>query len=77
MSIFITAFIWGTGISLGLCVGLAAWTWLRPLVGSKDEWMTVKEYNRMSIEALEERNRLTYLQIAATERIANAAEAVR
>ncbi len=57
---FITAFLWGTGLSLGMCVGLVVWAWLRPIVlGDRKDRITLREFNQKTLEALEARNDLT------------------
>ncbi len=72
---FITAFLWGAGISLGLCVGLAAWLLIRPVVTrDKEDWSTIREYNRQSLVALYERNGMTSEMNEYLDRIANALE---
>ena len=70
---FFSGLLWGTGISLGLCVGLVAWALLRTgleVIGyiPRDN-ETSLSIHRKSLQCLQERNRLTILQIAALERI--------
>ena len=66
---FVTAFLWGTGISLGFCVGLVAWSLLRPLVIGK-EFDTMKALHIESNELLKRRNALTEDMIAQVTWIA-------
>lgn len=71
---FITALLWGTGLSLGMCVGLVAWAWLRPwITGEKQRDDAAFTYNVAVLEALQERNRLTVELINEVERIADTA----
>ena len=74
MSTFVESFLWGTGLSLGLCVGLVAWAFLRhgvhKVLGIDDQWETQREYNRESLDCLKERNRLTVVTNEIIERIA-------
>lgn len=60
---FIDAFLWGTGLSLGICVGLVAWMCLRTAVsrvlGITEQWVTSVDLQRQSLAALVERNLLT------------------
>ncbi len=73
--VFVTAFLWGTALSLGLCVGLAAWAFIRPrITGENNGLMTVHEVNRLSVEALHERNQLTVSLVEQVERIADGLE---
>lgn len=62
--VFITAFLWGVGISLGMCVGLVTWWLLRPLVNKDDAYLA----------ALQERNKLTVNTNEYLDRIADALE---
>lgn len=58
MMTFITAFLWGTGLSLGMCVGLVVWSYLRPwIAGEKAREDAQFEYNVAVLEALQERTR--------------------
>ena len=66
--VFVTAFLWGTGISLGMCVGLVAWAILRPMTPG---YGVVREVDRISLEALNERNRLTEETNKSIKRIAD------
>ena len=69
--IFLEAFLWGTGISLGMCVGLMTWGLIRPMTpGSR----VARSIDRKSIEALQERNILTIKTNVFLERTAKAAE---
>ncbi len=67
---FITAFLWGTGLSLGMCVGLVVWSWLRPLFTKRLDDAAFK-YNAEVLKLLQDRNRMTVAQVAALERIAD------
>ncbi len=71
---FITAFLWGTGLSLGMCVGLIVWSRLRPWITDEPDYASVRAFNKATLLALEERNRLTGSQVNALDRIAIAAE---
>jgi hypothetical protein len=66
--VFVTALLWGTGISLGLCVGMVTWAVLCPLV------VKHKELFDASLDALQERNRLTVEANEYRKRTAVAAE---
>ncbi len=65
----LTAFLWGTGLSLGMCVGLVAWSIYR-----QPERFASRQYERLCLRALQERNRLNGELIEQVERIADAAE---
>ena len=60
---FLESFLWGTGLSLGICVGLVAWAFLRTgvykLLGVTASLESNLQFNRESLAALQERNRLT------------------
>ena len=68
---FIDALLWGTGLSLGMCVGLVTLFYLRPLIvrSTDDPFLWC---NQASLEAIREMNTLTSLQIAVLRRIADA-----
>ena len=72
---FIESFLWGSGFSLGFCVGLVAWvflrTWANRVCGVADEHGTILECHRKSVEALEERNLMTVETNELIERIAD------
>jgi hypothetical protein len=76
--IFLEAFLWGTGLSLGMCVGLVAWVFLRTavnkLLGITEQLNKHVEIGVNSLLALQERNDLTISSNARLERIANAVE---
>lgn len=71
---FLTAFLWGTGLSLGLCVGLVAWVFLRTatykLLGITEDLQKHVEISVKSLAALYERNDLTVKTNEALELIA-------
>ena len=71
---FLRGFLWGTGVSLGLCVGLVVWiflrTWAHWIVGISDELRFRKEHDRKCLAALEERNQLSGQQIDVLRDIA-------
>jgi len=71
--VFIEAFLWGAGISLGMCVGLVAWALLRRVVTkpTDDEWQTT---NRLQLHSLQRRNSLTSDTNEYLKRIATALE---
>ena len=72
---FLTAFLWGTGLSLGLCVGLVAWAFLRPRISvSTSDWRLQHESNQLALNALLNRNRISEDMVDAVARIANAIE---
>ena len=75
---FVESFLWGAGFSLGICVGLVAWAFLRTasskILGLSQHWEQIEEINKASIAALEERNRLTEVTNDYMERIAAASE---
>ena len=60
---FVESFLWGSGFSLGTCVGLVAWvflrTWVNRICGVAEQWDTQVTFNEKSLNALEERNGLT------------------
>ena len=68
--IFVTALLWGAGISLGMCVGLVAWAFLRPLIA------TEKEVFDASLAAFIERNRLTVQTNVHLDRIGDSIEGI-
>lgn len=82
---FVTGFLWGAGLSLGLCVGLVAWVFLRTavyrLLGITGESEKHWEWNRTSVQLLHERNKLTHETNALLEdtvrELGNIAEALR
>ena len=72
---FISGLMWGTGLSLGICAGLVTWVFLREgvnrLLGvTSYERNTFRQFNKQSLEALSERNRLTCKTNALLERLA-------
>jgi hypothetical protein len=71
---FVNAFLWGTGLSLGLCVGLVAWLFLRTvsekILGIADHWSSSLQLQRESLAALTERNLLADETNGYVERIA-------
>ena len=76
--IFLTAFLWGTGLSLGLCVGLVAWVFLKAaaykILGIDVQWEMMRAYERECLGALQSRNDLTESTNVRLERIADAIE---
>lgn len=60
---FISGIMWGAGVSLGLCVGLVTWVFLRQatywLLGITIDSSEHRRFNRETLEALLERNALT------------------
>ncbi len=74
--IFLDGFLWGAGISLGFCVGLVAWLFLKTatywVLGVTEELKEDREFSAVTVRALLERNRLTKDTIDRLERIANA-----
>lgn len=60
---FVSGFLWGSGLSLGICVGLVAWVFLRTMAnkicGIADDWYRLQQYNKASLAALVARNELT------------------
>ncbi|HUT87894.1 MAG TPA: hypothetical protein VMY37_00215 [Thermoguttaceae bacterium] len=75
---FLEALLWGAGFSLGLCVGLVAWVFLRmgtyKLLGLASDRDTTEYFNRESLNALRTRNALTLTTNAQLRRIALAIE---
>jgi hypothetical protein len=75
---FLSGLLWGAGLSLGCCVGLVAWVFLRTLagwlLGHTEECSKLYELNLDSVAALRERNRLGAEQIWA---LRNLVEEVR
>ena len=71
---FISALQWGTGLSLGFCVGLVTWAIVRTkFFASRDD--TYLDVHRDSVDLLRERNRLTAEETNVfLERIAHALE---
>lgn len=71
---FIDAFLWGTGFSLGICVGLLTWLFLRTvsekILGIADHWSSSVQLQRDSLALLRERNSLTVETNEFAERIA-------
>jgi hypothetical protein len=71
---FVNAFLWGTGLSLGICVGLVAWMFLRTafgkVLGITEQWSSSLQLQRESLEALKLRNILTTETNEFVERIA-------
>ncbi len=61
---FLSGLMWGAGFSLGCCVGLLAWSWLRA-PGYRRMEDSQFEYNVASLEALLQMNRLTVTMINA------------
>jgi hypothetical protein len=57
---FVSGLLWGSGISLGFCVGLVTWAIVK---AGMDKVLgvsrTVRDINERSIAALERRNELT------------------
>jgi len=77
---FLSALAWGTGLSLGMCVGLVTWGLIRKTFGKAlDIVDTVSnlernhELSRRSVEALIKRNELTEETNLELKRIADAA----
>lgn len=66
---FCDGFLWGSGLSLGICAGSVAWLFLR--AGS--HWMLGiknKEHDSKALAALTERNDIGYQQLDALVSIA-------
>lgn len=63
MEEFIQASSWGTGLSLGFCVGLVTWMFLKEavnrLMGVSATRDDSRRFNLLTLDALQERNRLT------------------
>jgi len=63
MSIFVTGFLWGLGISLGAGIGLLVYILARDgltwVTGQADTIQDIRHVNRASLEALQSRNELT------------------
>lgn len=70
---FVDGFLWGSGLSLGIAVGLFVWIFLRTfankICGIANDWERLQKYNSKSLAALEERNRLTYMTNTWIEQI--------
>jgi len=57
---FVQGFLWGSGLSLGLCVGLVAWSFLADRLSERTgRWDSQLKLQRESLDALRERNELT------------------
>lgn len=71
---FLEAFLWGSGLSLGLCVGLVAWLFLKAavykLLGVDGHWEAMRNCERAGLAALLSRNELTVDANGFLERIA-------
>jgi len=71
---FVNALLWGTGLSLGICVGLLTWLFLRTasekILGIADHWSSSMQLQRDSVSLLRERNSLTVETNEFAERIA-------
>ena len=74
MEEFIQASSWGTGLSLGFCVGLVAWMFLKEavhwLMGVPAKLDDSRRINLLMLDSLQERNRLTEETNELLERIA-------
>lgn len=73
MTTFLTALLWGTGLSLGMCVGFITWAIFRRVI-LKASYDTHLAIQRESVELLQERNCLTVVTNKLVERIALACE---
>ena len=76
--IFLEAFLWGTGLSLGMCVGLVAWIFLKAaaykILGIAADLERHLQLGVASLAALESRNELTVETNEWMESIAHAME---
>lgn len=73
MTTFLTALVWGLGVSLGASVGFMVFVLLFGFYKDKTG-QRAKEINEESVAALKRRNELTGYQVAALERIADTME---
>lgn len=76
---FLTALVWGFGVTLGGSVGLMAFVLMNygfKRVAESESAKSIEHYHKLSQEALVERNMLTNRQIAVLERIAEANESM-
>ena len=71
LSVFLTAFIWGIGLSAGIIVGLIVWSFIKPVLPIDKKWLDVQE---RSLDALTERNDIGSRQLTELTRIANSIE---
>jgi len=71
---FISGLMWGAGLSLGICVGLVVWVFLREalygMLGITNRVNAAKQFNQETLAKLQERNDLTIQTIEALNRIA-------
>ena len=78
MEEFIQASSWGTGLSLGVCVGLVTWMFLKEavnrLMGVPAKLDDSRRINLLMLDSLQTRNRLTEETNELLERIAGAIE---
>ena len=76
---FLTALVWGFGVTLGGSVGLMAFVLMNygfKRVAESETAKSIEYYHKLSQEALVERNMLTKRQIAVLERLAEANESM-
>ncbi len=75
---FLESFLCGTGISLGICVGLVAWVCLREFLektlGREAFREEQKRYSEDTLAALQTRNDMTAATTAALSQSATAIE---
>jgi hypothetical protein len=72
---FISGLQWGTGLVLAFCGGGVAWLFLKPavyrLLGITEILSENRQFNRDTLEALMQRNRLTEVTNLQLRHIAN------
>lgn len=77
MATFLTALVWGLGVSVGASLGLMVFVLLfalsKPLMDTKAA-KAAREVHELSLAALNRRNELTEEQIATLRRIAETME---
>lgn len=77
---FVTAFIWGIGVSCGACGGLLLFAVLKALldrITGKAAYDTMLEYNRKVLAALIDRNEMTELMVEHLEHLGTIAESMK
>lgn len=75
---FLEAFLWGSGLSIGGCVGLVAWLFLKNAayiyLGVDSQWETMRLHETECLAALLSRNDLTTKTNAILQHISDIKE---